>query len=146
MADPGVRRVDALQQRVEVQPAVPRDDDLAVQHTAWRKLLPKRRDHLGEVPGERLAGTAADLDLVAVTEDDRPEAVPLGLVEHAGRMAAADFASIGRTGGITGRSMVVIVLGPPVRAHRRAASGRTVRRQVVFGRTVRRGATSGPTA
>ena len=40
-------------------------------------------DHLGEVAGQRALVAAAQLHLVAVPEDDAPEAVPLRLVEHA---------------------------------------------------------------
>ncbi len=82
--DPGVRRVNALQQLLEVQPAAVGDDDLAVDDAAPRQLGPGRGDHFGEVAGERFRRTAGDLDVLAVPEDDDAEAVPLGLVLHAG--------------------------------------------------------------
>src|SRR5690606_6775704 len=82
---PRVRRVDPLGQRVEVQPLIARDHDLPVQHAPLGHPLPQRRHDLGKVPGQRLAGAAAQLHLVPVAEDDRPEAVPLRLVLHARR-------------------------------------------------------------
>ena len=78
-------RVDALLQRPEVQAAVAGDHDLAVDHGARREVAPDGLHHLGEVAGHRPLLAAADLDLVAVAEHDRAEAVPLGLVELAGR-------------------------------------------------------------
>ena len=65
---------------------------------------------LGEVPRERALVAAAQLDLVAVAEDDAAEAVPLRLVPHPGRDPGDGLASIGRTGGLTGSCM-----GPSLR-------------------------------
>src|SRR3954452_11607150 len=51
------------------------DDDLAVED------VPAGREaQLGEVAGQVAAVARLELDLVAVDEGDRPEAVPLGLV------------------------------------------------------------------
>jgi hypothetical protein len=61
----------------------PDDDHLAVDHRPLRQLRAGLRDHLREVPGERLAAPARQLHLVAVAEDDAAEAVPLRLVRHA---------------------------------------------------------------
>jgi hypothetical protein len=80
--DARLRRVDALQQRLEVQPVALGDDDLAVDHAALGQRRLDRLDHLGEVAGERALVAAAQLHLVAVPEDDAPEAVPLRLVVH----------------------------------------------------------------
>src|SRR5262249_23733458 len=55
------------------------DDDLAVDHAALRQASLDRRNDLGEVARHRPLVPAADLDLLAVAEDDRPKAVPLGL-------------------------------------------------------------------
>ena len=74
--------MDPLLQRLELQPAVDRHHDLAVDHAALRQLGLERLDQLGEVARHRLLVAAADLDLVAVPEDDRAEAVPLGLVRR----------------------------------------------------------------
>ena len=74
-----------LLQRLEVQAVVGGDDDLAVDHAALRQLGSDRRDQFGEVAGHRPLVAAAQLDLVAVAEADRPEAVPLRLVGGAGR-------------------------------------------------------------
>ena len=79
--DPGLGRVDALQQGLEVQPVAAGDDDLAVDHAAVRQVGPQRLDDLGEVAGQRLLAAAGQLDLVAVAEHDAAEAVPLRLVE-----------------------------------------------------------------
>ena len=75
-----------------------------------REVGEHRLDDLREVSGHRLLVAAADLDLVAVAEDDRAEAVPLGLVELAGRdVARSAWRASATTGGITGRSMTNIV-------------------------------------
>ncbi len=81
---PAVGRVDPLEQGLEVELAVVgvRDNDLAIDHAAVRQVGPQGLDHFGEVPGHRALVPAADLHLVAVAEDDRPETVPLGLVAH----------------------------------------------------------------
>ena len=83
--------MDALLQRLEVQPVAGRadHDDLAVDHAALRQVAPHRLDDLGEVPGHRPLVAAADLDLVAVAEDDRPEAVPLRLVHQVSRRSGS---------------------------------------------------------
>ena len=91
----------------------PGDDDLAVDDALLGQVRLDRLDDLGEVAGQRPLVAAAELDLVAVAEDDAAEAVPLGLVETsspAGGSVAA-LASIGFTGGITGRSMRVSQAG-----------------------------------
>ena len=77
--------VHAQLQRLEVQPAVGGDDDLAVDHAPLGQLGDGRRHQFGEVAGHRPLVAAAELDLVAVAEADRPEAVPLRLVGRVGR-------------------------------------------------------------
>jgi hypothetical protein len=79
--DPAGRGMDAQQQGVEVQPPALRigDHDLGVDHTAGRQVGLHGLDDLGEVPGHGPLPAAAQLDLVAVAEHDRPEPVPLGL-------------------------------------------------------------------
>ncbi len=66
-------------------PPLPRDDDLAVHDAALREVGLGGGDDLREVAGHRLLVAAADLHLVAVAKDDRPKAVPLGLVMGVGR-------------------------------------------------------------
>jgi len=80
--------VDAQEERVEVQAGALDDDHLAVDHAAPGQVRPQRLDQLREVAGHRPFVAAAELDLVAVPEDDRAEAVPLGLVVHPGRDVA----------------------------------------------------------
>ena len=67
-------------------------------------------DHLGEVAGQRPVVAAAQLDLVAVAEHQAAEPVPLGLEQQpAGPRHLVDaLASIGLTGGITGRRTAVV--------------------------------------
>ena len=84
-ADAGFGGMDALQQRVEVEPAIigGRHDDLAVDDASLRQRRKQRFEQLGEVAGERALVAAGELDLVAVAEDDAAEAVPLRLVQPA---------------------------------------------------------------
>src|SRR5690606_36169121 len=57
--------------------------DLAVHDAALRQGRHQVLDQLGEVPGERAVVAGAELELVAVAEDDAAEAVPLRLVAEA---------------------------------------------------------------
>jgi hypothetical protein len=75
--------VDALRQRVEVEPVADGRDDLAVHDAALRQLGQHRRDDVGEVAGQGLGGPARDLHLVAVAKDDGTEPVPLRLEQVA---------------------------------------------------------------
>src|SRR5262245_8035407 len=77
------RAVDAFLQHLELQPPVPGDHDLPVNDAALRHRRLDRIDDLGEVAGEWSFVAAAELDLIAVTEHDAAEAVPLRLVEQA---------------------------------------------------------------
>ena len=54
MCDARRRRVDAQQQRREVEPVRARDHDLAVEHRARRQRRAQRRLQLGEVAAQRL--------------------------------------------------------------------------------------------
>ncbi len=80
-------RVDALAERVEVQVrgarpvARPCQHDLAVDHAPGRERLAGGLDDLREVALHRAAVARVDAHVVAVAEDERPEAVPLGLVD-----------------------------------------------------------------
>ena len=76
-------RVDAQQQRLEVERPVPGDDDLAVEDAPLRERRPERLGELREVAIERLQVARLRVDLVAVAEDDRPEPVPFGLEQPA---------------------------------------------------------------
>jgi hypothetical protein len=81
--DPRRGRVDAQQQRLEVERAVAGDDHLAVDDAALRQRGLERLGQLGKVAIERLEVARLREHLVAVAEHDRPEAVPLGLEQPA---------------------------------------------------------------
>ena len=77
--------MDALLEAVEVEPVTVGvgHDDLAVDDASLGQRVEQLRDQLREVAVERALVAARQLDLVAVTEDDAAEAVPLRLVEQA---------------------------------------------------------------
>ena len=108
--DPRLGRVDPLLEHLELQPVADRHEQLAVEHAPLGQLPLDRLDQLGEVARQRLGVAAGQLHLVAVAEDDAAEPVPLGLEDQpvvlapGSGMPFTDLASIGRTGGITGRS------------------------------------------
>src|SRR5581483_2596725 len=64
---------------------------------------------------------AADLDLVAVAEDDRPEAVPLRLVELVGRDLGDGLGEHGRNRGHHGQVHPTIVAAGPDSSRRESA-------------------------
>ena len=76
-------RVDAQQERLELERAVAGDHDLAVEHASLGQVRLERLGELGEVAIERLQVAALDVQLVAVAEHERPEPVPLGLEQPA---------------------------------------------------------------
>ncbi len=75
--------MDPQQEGVEIERAVVRDHDLAVEDTSLRESRPERVGQLREVAIERLQVARLRVDVVAVAEDERPEAVPLGLEQPA---------------------------------------------------------------
>ena len=79
--DPRHRRVDPLQQGVEVEPAATgvRDDDLAIDDDVVGECCGEHREQLREVPGERSFAAAGQLDVVTVAAHDAAEPVPLRL-------------------------------------------------------------------
>ncbi len=79
--NPGLGRMDPLQQRVEVEAVIAPvgDHDLPVDDRAGRQGPPQRLEQLGEVPGEWLELAREELDPIAVTEHDAAEPVPLRL-------------------------------------------------------------------
>ena len=80
----GLGRVDPEEEGVEVEAAGSSDDDLAIDHGPLGEGRPKRRLELGEVAVQGSQVAALHEELVAIPEDDGPEAVPLGLVGPAG--------------------------------------------------------------
>ena len=92
-------------QRVEVETALVRDDELTVEHDPIGQLLEQAVAQLGEVAQQRLLVARLQVELVAVAEHDAAEAVPLRLVRSrrpAGGMSRVSLASIGSNGGRTG--------------------------------------------
>jgi hypothetical protein len=82
--DPARGRVNALGQRLPVQPDAPADltrhDHLPVEHAPRRQFVAQRLDQLRKVPAQILAAPGQQYDVVAVAEHQRTEAVPLRLV------------------------------------------------------------------
>ena len=74
-------RVKAQLQRLEIEHAGAHNHDLAVEHAALRQLHPQRLDQLRVVAAERLLIAALDEDLVRITKNQCPEAIPLWLEE-----------------------------------------------------------------
>ena len=81
LPDPARRRVDALEEVVERQPAVHRDDDLAVEHESAGAEAGEHLLHVGEITRERLARLGLEPDGIAVAEGEAAEAVPFRLEE-----------------------------------------------------------------
>ncbi len=75
--------MDAHLERFEVEPAVRRDHELAVEHAARRKLVEQRLAQLGEVAVERLRLAALQQQIVAVAEHEHAEPVPFRLEDPA---------------------------------------------------------------
>src|SRR5436190_10791304 len=71
-------------QSVEVETVRRRDHQLAVEHDLGRQLFEQRFTELREVAHERLLIPALEIEVVAVAEQDAPEAVPLRLVQQIG--------------------------------------------------------------
>jgi hypothetical protein len=81
--------MNPLEQVVEGEHAVFRDDDLAVEHEVLRGRGAKRLDHFRKIPAERLSGLRLEQNLIAAPECQTAKAVPLGLVQPA--VAARDL-------------------------------------------------------
>jgi hypothetical protein len=82
---PRRRWMDPLAQRVEVEapPCHVGDDDLTVDDASLGQARPQRIEQLGEVAVERSLLAARELHVVAVSEHDAPETVPLRLEQPA---------------------------------------------------------------
>ena len=92
-------------QRIEVEPVRRGDHDLAVHDAALGQPLEQRLVQLREVAVERLRVAALDVEVgAAAAEDDRAEAIPLGLEEEVARSGrvSASLASMGSIGGAMG--------------------------------------------
>src|SRR5450432_3680108 len=75
--------MDAKLQRVEVEAVIGGDDHLAVDDATVGQSVPEWIQQFGEVALERECVSAGHMHLLTVAEDDRPESVPLRLVEPA---------------------------------------------------------------
>jgi hypothetical protein len=73
--------MDAELEGVEIEMAVVRDDEFAVENALARKLGAQRFQELREITVEGFLVAALDEDFVAVFEDQSAEAIPLGLEE-----------------------------------------------------------------
>ena len=102
--DPRRGGMDPQQQRFEVEPVVAGDDDLAVEDAPIGQGRAERIGQLREVAIERLEVARLRVDLVAVAEDERPEAVPLGLEQPAvvGRQPVGRLGEHGFERGVEG--------------------------------------------
>ena len=79
LSNPALRGVEPQLHRVEVEPALLRDHDLAVERGVGRKQLSERLE-LGEVAKQRALVARPERELAAVVLEDPAEAVPLRLV------------------------------------------------------------------
>ena len=68
--------MQAQLQRVEVQAIVLNNDDLSIKDTALRQSRSQRLEKLREISIQRFFVTTLDQDLITVTENQRPKAVP----------------------------------------------------------------------
>src|SRR5690625_4357139 len=74
LIDARLRGVDALLEGREIQHAILiLDDDLSVEHAALRQRRAQRRDELGKVPLDWFRVPRADLNLIAVSENNCPK-------------------------------------------------------------------------
>ena len=76
-------RMDAEEQRLELEAALHRHDELAVEHAAAHRERGDRLRDLGEVARERLSRLRLERDVPAVLERDAAEPVPLRLEQPA---------------------------------------------------------------
>ena len=70
-------------QQIEIQSVCGDDDDFTVDDRPGRELLEECVVKLGKVAIERPEVAALNVDVGLAAEDDRPEAVPFGLVQEA---------------------------------------------------------------
>jgi hypothetical protein len=66
-------------ERVEVEPGLASDHEFAIEHAAGRQLRQQGIDHFREVSIERFLIAALDQDLVSVSKDQHPKAIPFRL-------------------------------------------------------------------
>src|SRR3984885_9719707 len=71
--------MEAKLERVEVEPVLVGDDDFAIERAAGRQLRQQGIDHFREVSIERFLVAALNQDLVSVSKDQHPKAIPFRL-------------------------------------------------------------------
>jgi len=72
--------VDALEEGVEGEGVILRDDEFSVEDEVFRLELREGVDDFGEVACEGLAGLGLEVDTGVVAEGQAAEAVPFGFV------------------------------------------------------------------
>ena len=72
--------MNAKLKRIEIQSAVSCDDDLTVENTLVRKLLPQGIDQFRKISIQRLLIAALNEKFVFVPENQRPKPIPLWLI------------------------------------------------------------------
>src|SRR5438094_235937 len=73
--------MNAPEHRLEIEPTVARDHDLAVEDAALGQVRAQRDLELRKIPPERLQVATLDQHVVAALPHERAEAVPFWLVE-----------------------------------------------------------------
>jgi hypothetical protein len=80
LPDPAFRGMQPQLQGLEGQPALDRDDDLAVEHELAGSERRDRSHDIREIAAEGLARFRAQFDVFAVPESEAAEAVPFGFI------------------------------------------------------------------
>src|SRR5438105_7026348 len=78
---PALRRMDALEQVVERERSVLRDDDLAVENKPVSFQTERRLNHVGKIARQRAAGFGLQDHLSPIAKDETTKAVPFGLIQ-----------------------------------------------------------------
>ena len=77
--DPRGGRVDAKLQCIEIERAISRDDEFAIDDAAGWELLQQRWKHLWEIAIQRFLLATLDQDFLVIAKYQHSESIPLGL-------------------------------------------------------------------
>ncbi len=66
-------------QRIEIQPLLRRNHNLAIEHAPFRQLLQQNLNHLRKIPVQRLPIPALQQHLIAIPKHHTPKPIPLRL-------------------------------------------------------------------